>query len=289
LDNETISDNPAKWISDCVVQFTGTAENTLKNAENEPAWEKPLVGFARGDDPLWEEFKKDIGSFYATPTEIFAIAFPSVKTAQEELTVISWILPQTEQTKSDHRKEKAFPSERWSRSRKYGEEFNVKLRAHLVEALQNAGYEAVAPQFSPLWKMAQSDKYGLSSAWSERHAAYVSGLGTFGLCDGLITPLGKAMRCGSVIARLAVTPTPRPYEDRHAYCLFFAKGICGKCVDRCPAGAISKEKGHDKKRCQEYIDKETPGYIKEHFGIDIYGCGLCQVAVPCESRIPVKS
>ena len=203
MDNETISDNPAKWITDCIVQFTGTAENTLKNAENEPAWEKPLVGFARGDDPLWEEFKRDIGPFYLTPLEIFATAFPSIKIAPEELTVIAWILPQTEQTKSDHRKEKAFPSERWSRSRKYGEEFNVKLRAHLVETLKNAGYEAVAPQFSPLWKMAQSEKYGLSSAWSERHAAYVSGLGTFGLCDGLITPLGKAMRCGSVIARLS--------------------------------------------------------------------------------------
>jgi epoxyqueuosine reductase len=289
LDNKQISDNPAKWISDCIVQFTGTAENTLKNAENEPAWEKPLVGFSRGNDPLWEEFKRDIGTFYATPLEIFTTAFPSVKIAPEELTVIVWILPQTEQTKSDHRKEKTFPSERWSRSRKYGEEFNMKLRAHLVETLKNAGYEAVAPQFSPLWKMAQSEKYGLSSAWSERHAAYVSGLGTFGLCDGLITPLGKAMRCGSVIARLSIPATPGSYEDRHAYCLFFAKGICGKCADRCPAGAISKEKGHDKKRCQEYIDTKTPQYIKEHFGIDIYGCGLCQVAVPCESRIPVKS
>ena len=167
MDNEAISDNPAKWITDSIVQFTGTAENTLRNAENEPAWEKPLVGFSRGDDPLWEEFKRDIGPFYTTPSEIFTTAFPSTNIAPEELTIITWVLPQTELTKSDHRKEKTFPSERWSRSRKYGEEFNVKLRAHLVEALKNAGYEAVAPQFSPLWKMAQSEKYGLSSAWSE--------------------------------------------------------------------------------------------------------------------------
>jgi epoxyqueuosine reductase len=284
-----IFDNPARWITDAIVQFTGTADNTLKNAENEPAWEKPLIGFARGNDALWEELKRDIGPFYTTPTEIFDTAFPSIHAAPEELTIIAWILPQTEQTKSDHRKEKAFPSERWSRSRKYGEEFNVKLRSHLVETLKKAGYEAVAPQFSPLWKMAQSEKYGLSSAWSERHAAYVAGLGTFGLCDGLITPLGKAMRCGSVITRLSVQPTPRPYTNRHAYCLFYAKNTCGKCIDRCPVGAISKERGHDKKRCQEYIDTKTPEYIREHFGIDIYGCGLCQVAVPCESRIPVKA
>jgi epoxyqueuosine reductase QueG len=29
---------------------------------------------------------------------------------------------------------------------------------------------------------------------SERHAAYAAGLGTFGLCDGLITSVGKAVR-----------------------------------------------------------------------------------------------
>lgn len=288
MDDKQESDNPAKWITDCIVQFSGTAENSMRNNDNEPAWEKPLVGFARGDESLWEEFKKDIGDFYLTPSEVFTQAFPDNNAKPEELTIIVWILPQTERTKSDHRKEKSFPSERWCRSRKYGEEFNVKLRIHLLETLKKAGYKAVAPHLSPLWKTAQSEKYGLSSSWSERHAAYVAGLGTFGLCDGLITPLGKAMRCGSVIVRLSVPPTPRPYTTRHAYCLFYTKGICGKCVERCPAKAISKEKGHDKKRCQEYIDSKTTGYIKEHFGLDIYGCGLCQVSVPCESRIPVK-
>lgn len=288
MDDKQASDNPAKWITDCIVQYSSTAENSLKNDENEPAWEKPLVGFARGDEALWDEFKRDIGNFYLTPSEVFAQAFPNGNVKPEELTVITWILPQTERTKSDHRKEKSFPSERWSRSRKYGEEFNVKLRVHLVETLKKAGYEAVAPHLSPLWKMAQSEKYGLSSSWSERHASYVAGLGTFGLCDGLITPLGKAMRCGSVIVRLSIPPTPRPYITQHAYCLFYTKNICGKCADRCPAGAISKEKGHDKKKCQDYIDVKTTEYIKEHFGLDIYGCGLCQVSVPCESRIPVK-
>ena len=66
--------------------------------------------------------------------------------------------------------------------------------------------------------------YVFASLLSERHAAYAAGLGTFGLCDGLITPKGKAMRCGSVVARIQIAATPRPYEDHHAYCLFYAKG-----------------------------------------------------------------
>jgi epoxyqueuosine reductase QueG len=257
------------------------------NSQNDPAWDKPLVGFANGNDPIWEEFKRHIGDFFWTPSEIFAITFPSLPIKPGDLTIISWILPQTKQTKIDHRKENRLPSERWARSRKYGEEYNVRLRLHLVKTLADEGYEALAPMLSPKWEMEVSDKYGLASTWSERHAAYAAGLGTFGLCDGLITPLGKAVRCGSVIAHIPIQPSSRPYQDHHAYCLFYSKGICGKCIDRCPVGAITKD-GHDKSKCQHYVDLETRQFINAHFGFDAYGCGLCQVGVPCESRIPIK-
>lgn len=274
--------NPEDWIRTCVVEFAGTPENTLMNGTNEPAFGRPLVGFANGNDSLWEEFKRYIGPFHWTPAEIFTEMFPSVKATPDELTIVSWILPQTKQTKSDHRKENIYPSERWARARRYGEEFNVKLRRHLVEALMNSGYDALAPQLSPLWKMQMSEQYGFASTWSERHAAYMAGLGTFGLSDGLITPLGKAMRCGSVIARIHVPASPRPYQDHHAYCLFFAKGTCGKCIDRCPVGAITKE-GHNKEKCKTKGDD-----VSDRYGFESRCCGLCQVGVPCESRIPVK-
>jgi len=279
--------NLAGWIKKIIEEFNATSENSLMNPQNEPAWDKPLVGFANGNDPLWDEYKKHIGDFYWTPQEIFSLAFPSLSVKPDEITIISWILPQTKQTRLDHRKEKRLPSERWARSRKYGEDYNVKLRLYLVKTLTDGGFEACAPILSPQWEMKVSERYGLASRWSERHAAYAAGLGTFGLCDGLITPLGKAIRCGSVIARIAITPTRRPYQDHHAYCLFYSKGICGKCIDRCPVGAITK-KGHDKIKCQQYVDFETRTFINTQFGFDAYGCGLCQVGVPCESKIPVK-
>jgi epoxyqueuosine reductase len=278
---------PEEWLRASIVAYTETSENTLMNSEKDPAWGRPLVGFASGDDPLWDELKRHIGTFFLTPAEIFAEAFPGLGAGPEELTVISWVLPQTERTKEDHRKEKAMPSERWARARKYGEEFNVKLRKHVVDILAAAGYEAVAPQLTPFWKTDVSEKYGFASTWSERHAAYASGLGTFGLCDGLITAAGKAMRSGSVIARLKIPASPRPYQDHHAYCLFFAKGVCGKCIERCPAGAITKE-GHNKQKCRDYLEGPTNDYIRDRFGFEAYGCGFCQVGVPCESRIPVK-
>ncbi len=284
-ENLTPERDPADWMRACIEEFAGSGENTLNEETYEPAWARPLVGFSKGDDPLYLEIKHDIGPFYWTPQDAFTKAFPSSGAMDKELTVISWILLHTDRTKADSRKEKCYPSERWARSRKYGEEFNVMLRNQVVAVLNGAGYEAVAPTNHPSWERKVSERYGFASVWSERHAAYVAGLGTFGLCDGLITAAGKAMRCGSVVARIRIPPTDRPYADLHAYCLFFSKGTCGKCIKRCPAGAITGA-GHDKKKCLAYEDSVTTPYVQSRFGIEAYGCGLCQTAVPCESRIP---
>jgi epoxyqueuosine reductase QueG len=280
-------ENPAGWIEKTIKDYINSPENTLKNPQNEAAWEEPLVGFSRGDDPIFEEYKRHIGEFYWTPLEIFSKTFPAKGVNAGELTVISWVLPQTEKTKADLRKETVNPAERWARARIFGEEVNVKLRKQVAEILQAEGFEAVAPMLSPFWQAKESERYGFASTWSERHAAYASGLGTFGLCDGLITPRGKAMRCGSVVARIRIPATARPYKDHHEYCLFFSKGLCGKCIKRCPANAVS-EAGHDKKKCLSYA-MWTAEYVKKNFGFEGYGCGFCQTGVPCESKIPLAN
>jgi epoxyqueuosine reductase len=279
--------DPGAWIRDIIREFIeNSPENTLGNAAQERAFDTPMVGFSRGDDPVFESFKDHVGPFHWTPREIFALSFPGVATRPEELTVIAWILPQTRATKRDNRKETIFPSERWARARIYGEVVNEKLRRRVAGALQETGREAVAPMLSPLWEQKASEKFVFASTWSERHMAYAAGLGTFGLCDGLITPLGKAMRTGSVVARIRIEPTPRPYKDHRAYCLFFSRGICKKCIPRCPVGAIS-EAGHDKLKCLKHLKPATHEYVKERYGFDGYGCGLCQTGVPCESKIPL--
>ena len=277
--------NPAQWIESIIKDFINRSpENTLKNPANDKAWADPLVGFSRGDDPIYQSYKEHVGPFHWTPLELFNLTFPQLKVKADQLTVISWILPQTDQTKADLRKEKMNPSESWARARIFGEEANVKLRQHVVATLEASGIEAVAPMLSPQWSRKTSDRFVFSSTWSERHAAHASGLGTFGLSDGLITPKGQAMRCGSVIAHIQIPPTPRPYKDHRAYCLFFSRGICGKCIERCPANAVTKS-GHDKLKCKAYVDF-TRTYVTSRFGFEGYGCGFCQSGVPCESKIP---
>ncbi|MFC2160067.1 epoxyqueuosine reductase [Acidobacteriota bacterium] len=280
--------NRKGWLEDSIKNFCLTSKhNSLKFANQEKVWGEPLVGYSRGDDPLYKKFKQDIGPFYFTPEDLFRKTFPKMSVDQSDLYVVSWILPQTEATKIDQRNTDYFPSERWIRSRKFGEEFNQKLRIYVESLIQKNGKKAVAPLNSPFYAQKISSKYGRASSWSERHTAYVSGLGTFGLCDGLITPRGKAVRFGSVVTDMPFPPSTRPYRDHHAYCLYHANGTCKQCVDRCPVGALSED-GHDKEKCWTHVHEVNGPYIRKEMKLEAFGCGLCQTDVSCESDIPIE-
>ncbi len=279
----------AAWLTATATEFMESPANDIHLPDaREPAFGPPLVGFAAGDDPLWDEFKEHVGPYHWTPVEAFALAYPGVAVDARELSVMSWILPQTEATRRDQRKKKELTAERWARSRIFGEEFvNNGLRRYMLEKLRAQGVQAVAPFILDAFKGMPSEKFVFSSTWSERHAAFAAGLGTFGLCDGLITPVGKSMRAGSVVVRLRLPASGRPYTEHHEYCLFYSTGTCGVCMKRCPAGALTPA-GHDKKACRAYLQNETAPFVRKTWHFDGYGCGLCQVAVPCEKGIPPR-
>ncbi len=101
---------------------------------------------------------------------------------------------------------------------------------------------------------------------------------TFGLSKGLITEKGMAGRIGSVITDAVFPATKRNYTGIYDYCI-----RCGACLRRCPPKAISLEYGKDHMICAPFIGKTRELYNPR------YGCGKCQVHVPCESRIPVRN
>ena len=315
---------PAALCRQVIADFIGDpARNNLGPGCADPAWADFLLGFAAGDDPLWLEMKTAAGREHWTPIEAWAAgqdtgaasegavnpkqpatpwaAMPAGGAAPEgaapgteaaasraatptELTVVSWAVIQTETTKASNRAESRMPSEPWARARVFGQQANRDLHLALLLALRGAGYEAIAPAQLPAWGEVDQGGDGWRSTWSERHVAYVSGLGTFGLSGGLITEKGKAVRFGSLIVRAMVPATPRAYSGPFDYCLHYSGDGCAECADRCPAGSVDPA-GRDKTACKLLLDR-AEGYIKEHYGFDGYGCGLCQTDVPCESGIP---
>jgi len=245
-------------------------------------FDEPLVGFAAADDQLFTDYKTIIGDFHRTPQEVMTSVLGSSFIAAS---VISWILPITRSTCDTNRRETVYPSRAWAETRNFGEQLNAALRRHLVTWLQTQEQHGVAPQLAPNWKEFGSPPVGIASSWSERHAAYAAGLGTFSLNDALITPIGIAHRCGSVVTDMPLAPTPRPYQNFRHNCLFYREQSCGICISRCPVGALSQN-GHDKAKCSQYVYKTIVNEVAVNFGVTATGCGLCQTKVPCEAQIP---
>ncbi len=261
------------------IYFEKTGKRLPAFCADDNGFVPPLVGFARATDPMFQFYKEHIDpDFYRLPTEWL------VGTAPEDCSVVSWILPQTEDTKRKARACKDCPPLEWFCSRVSGEACNRNLARAVVKFLADKGIRAIAPMVEPDFCWGDSEKYQIISNWSERHTAHICGLGAFGLCDGLLTPYGKAMRCGSVIVAARLEPTERKYEKYNEFCR--ADKGCRGCIHRCPAGAIS-ECGHDKRKCAAYCTDAIKALAMERYGWDGYSvCGLCQTGVPCESGIP---
>lgn len=283
--------NPDKVLEQLIKNFINESEqNRRTQLDHGIYFEEPLVGFASGTDPLFFQYKTVIGSFHFTPREIIVSALRErgrglLLSEIAEISVISWILPISEDTRKSNRKEEKFPSKLWAYTKDFGEAFNNALRKHVAGFLGGLGYVAVAPTLLPAYQSFRDEKVGWASYWSERHIAYACGLGTFSLNDSFITPKGTTVRIGSVVTLLKLTPSEKKYRHHKENCLQFRNEKCGKCISRCPAGAVT-EKGHDKDKCRDYAESELLKARRLEYGVKTPSCGLCQTGVPCESEIP---
>lgn len=243
-------------------------------------FDAPIFAFGAADDEYFKLLKNTsaIGKHFLLPQEWL----PQSKT------VISFFLPFSQAVKEGNRRNMAWPSEEWLHGRIEGQAFLKKLCQHLKSELINTGNSSLVPsldkRFMAKGKLKSSEKESdnkneinlqFTSNWSERHVAFVCGLGTFGLSKGLITKKGVAGRLGSIITELYLPPDKREYETIYEYC-----SMCGACVKNCPANAISIDKGKNHILCSDFLDKTIEKYKPR------YGCGKCQVRVPCESGIP---
>lgn len=239
-------------------------------------YERPLMGFAAADDDFFYKFKESsiIGEHFGMPRQWLP----------EAQTIISFFLPFSRTVKLGNRRDKSFPSNEWLHGRIEGQAFLNKLCAYLNSEIIAQGYKSVAPSMDKrFWaktgpgKDAQPSDLTFTSNWSERHVAFVCGLGTFGLSKGLITPRGVAGRFGSIITDLYLQPSPRVYDTINQYCI-----MCGTCIKNCPVQAISIEQGKNHQICSDFLDVTREKYKPR------YGCGKCQTRVPCEGRIPIN-
>lgn len=242
------------------------SRNTLAAHGGIKMYDTPLLGIASDDDAWFDRFTEEgiIGPKFMKPREWLTGA----------KSILSYFLPFTEEVRDTNRKA-GLPSEEWVSARIDGEVFNQAVRSFLIELIVQHGEQALAPALDSRFRVENR-----ISNWSERHVAFVAGLGTFGLHRALITSKGTAGRIGSVITTLDIKPTQRPYTRFDEYCPFLTRGKCGACIKRCPPAAITA-RGKDHSICSDYIDKEILSRFQPR-----YGCAKCNISVPCESGIP---
>ena len=265
-----------EFFKDCLAVFHQTTGKTvvIPGTGNVVLFDEPLTGFAAADDDLFKSFKNPeiIGANYLTPTEWL----PSAKT------VVSFFLPFSEKVRTSNRSDKDDPSPEWLYGRIEGQEYITRFMDGLRNLMEGKEIESIVPSSDPRFGMQIEmrssdgiDDFHVDSRWSERHAAYVCGLGTFGLSRGLITEKGMAGRFASLIVSEEFEATERPYTGIDDYCV-----RCGACARNCPVHAISLEHGKNNILCKAKLDEMKVKYSPR------YGCGKCQVGVPCEFRAP---
>ena len=264
-------------------------ENCLEYPySKEKIFDEPLVGFVKGNDPIFKELKSIIGPHHYTPQEIMAWQAEKNNVPPppaEELTVVSYVMPITRATKQQNAKRTEYTGERWAQTRLSGEIFSQEFTREIVTYLMNSGVLAIAPDVTPLFNKKRYPNVGWASPWSHRHIAYAAGLGTFGMHDFLITEKGCSHRLGSFVVNKQLEPNRHRPDDIHAYCLQYQGKQCLKCAKRCPVDAITKEDAHDKEACYKHVANSLK-YCLKNYHIFIYGCGICATGVPCESGIP---
>ena len=234
---------------------------------------EPLFAVGDASDPLFEVLK--------SPNVVSDQLILPDEWLEGAKSVISFFLPFTEEVKRSNRELNAKASDEWLHARIEGQLMLDIFADYIKSELEKMGFRAVVPSSDPRFKSIPP----FTSNWSERHAAYVCGLGTFGLSKGLITKKGMTGRFGSVITDAKLTVTEREYSDPFEYCT-----MCGKCAKNCPVGAIDPSKGvacgKSHEICSIIVKQKLPPHGKNQR--IRYGCGKCQVDVPCESCIPKK-
>src|SRR6056297_2403986 len=174
-------------------------------------FEEPIFAFASAEDEGFISLKsKDvIGNHFKLPKEWLP----------EGKTVISFFMKFTEDIRKTNGKDIKWPSNEWLIGRYEGQIVINNLLKYLNDKLIKEGYSSIVPsseerffaKTKPSEDELKSNKKVLSftSNWSERHVAYICGLGTFGLSKGIITKKGMAGRFGSLITELEIPADQR--------------------------------------------------------------------------------
>ena len=249
-----------KFINNLIVDYVKQYK-LPDNSKTE--WGTPLVGFASAEDQLFAQLKDIVCEDHLMPKDI-------LKNAE---TVVSYFVPFSKKLVHSN-KEGESCSREWATAYIETNMMISDLNNYLYDKISEINFDAGIVN----WYF---DREKLLSSWSQRHVAYVSGLGTFGINNMLITENGCSGRYGSIVTSIKVEPDARPIKE---FCLYKNNGSCRVCVKNCVFGAL-KETSFNRFKCLEVCMENSDKYSE--LG-EAEACGKCLTEVPCSFRNPTN-
>lgn len=222
-------------------------------------WREPCFAYASANDPMFQELKTVIGEHHKLPQDVM----------EDGKTVLTYFIP-LEKKIVDSNISGYFASEEWARA--YLETIDLirAINSGLEHLFKLHGWKLELTADNRSW-----DPETMKCNWSHRHAAYIAGLGTWGVNRGLITEKGLSGRIGTLVTDAYVEPTRRPEIEA---CLYKRNGSCKLCVDACPVSALGVPDKYKNWDCKAVTDENAVHHESIGFA-DV--CGKCMCGMPC--------
>ena len=220
----------------------------------------PLTAFSSAYDERYLRLKEIIGEWHLSPLELLSDA----------KSVISYFVPFTKSVVLEPVNEKD-GSPLWGEAYEaINHSFNL-ISGSLSEYLIGLGFSAKTIPSTHTYSPED-----MKSLWSHRSAAFIAGLGSFGVNRLVITEKGSGGRFCSVITSAPLKPKQNLAQ---VSCSHIQSRSCGLCLSACPVNAL-KPDAVDRFACQEELFKNEKK-LKERTVLhraDI--CGKCISVCP---------
>jgi epoxyqueuosine reductase QueG len=221
----------------------------------------PVIGFVAADDPHFTHLSEWTAYDHLMPDDLL----PGARS------VVCFFLPFAAEISHANQQGQEKVARQWAIAYQDTNVLIGQITSRLIELLNKYGIQASAEPAT-----GNFDEKALRSHWSHKSIAVLSGIGSFGLHQLVITDAGCAGRFGSFVID-AELPIEKPEQKER--CQYFKSETCLDCVIGCPANAISEDEPFDRHACRKQCIKNANDFLD--LGDEIKVCGKCTVLGPC--------
>ena len=243
-----------------------TIHHTIQQSDQITSYRSPIIGFLSADDPDFANLEQLAGGSHLMPEELLP----------EARSVVSFFLPFDPEIVYANQQDKEKPARQWALAYQETNALIGAINSGLIEVLGEHGVKAAAESATGNFSEAK-----LRGSWSHKSIAVMSGIGSFGLHQMVITDAGCCGRFGSLVLAAELPVNKPSHKER---CEYFDLGTCKECVLVCPAQALDEEKPFDRWACRQQLTRNSQDFLD--FG-KVTVCGKCAVMGPCALQAAV--